>query len=83
MAEVRFAVEREMARTLADVLVRRTHVAYEIEDHGAAAAERVIGVMGELLEWGPERREDELLRWQDETTNTFGVNADGVAELTP
>jgi glycerol-3-phosphate dehydrogenase len=83
MAEVRFAVEREMARSLADVLVRRTHVAFELEDHGASAAERVIDVMGELLEWGAERREDELLRWQDESTNVFGVNADGVAELPP
>ena len=83
MAEVRFAVEREMARTLADVLVRRTHVAYEVEDHGAAAATRVLGMMGELLEWSPERREDEQLRWQDETTNVFGVNAEGVPELTP
>lgn len=83
MAEVRFAVDREMARTVADVLVRRTHVAFEVEDHGEAAAPRVVGVMGELLEWTPERREDELLRWQDETTNVFGVNAEGLAELAP
>ena len=83
MAEVRFAVEREMARTIADVLVRRTHVAFELEDHGVAAAERVAGVMAELLAWTAERREEETLRWQDETTNVFGVNADGVAELTP
>ena len=46
-------------------------------------ADRVLGVMGELLEWSPERREDEQLRWQDETTNVFGVNAEGVPELTP
>lgn len=83
MAEVKFAVEREMARTIADVLVRRTHIAFELEDHGAAAAERIAGVMSELLGWTPERREEEMLRWQDETTNVFGVNAEGIPELTP
>lgn len=74
MAEVRFAVEREMARTVGDVLVRRTHVAFESEDHGAAAAERVAGVMAEMLEWTPERRRAELEQWFSERAAIFGVD---------
>ena len=38
LAEVVYAVESEMAMTLADVLVRRLHIAFEVADHGRAAA---------------------------------------------
>ncbi|HSJ64831.1 MAG TPA: glycerol-3-phosphate dehydrogenase [Gemmatimonadaceae bacterium] len=74
MAEVRWAVEREMARSLGDVLIRRMHVAFEAEDHGAAAAERVAGVMAETLEWTPERRSAELEQWFSERAAIFGVD---------
>jgi glycerol-3-phosphate dehydrogenase len=83
LAEVRFAVERELARSIGDVLVRRTHVAYETEDHGAGAAERVAGMLAEMLEWTPERRADELLRWHWEMSNVFGVTTSAIAALEP
>ena len=83
MAEVRFAVEREMARSLGDVLIRRTHVAFETEDHGAAATERVLGIMAELLEWSAERSDEELARWTDEMTNVFGVGTTNGVPLAP
>jgi glycerol-3-phosphate dehydrogenase len=83
LAEVRFAVEREFARSVGDVLVRRTHVAYETEDHGAGAAERVAGMLAEMLEWTAERRADELSRWQWEMSNVFGVTTTASAALEP
>lgn len=73
MAEVQFAVEREMARSLGDVLVRRMHLAFETEDHGASAAERLLPVMGDLLSWSDERRDAELELWQEEMGNLFGI----------
>jgi glycerol-3-phosphate dehydrogenase len=76
-AEIRFAVEREMARSIGDVLVRRTHVAFETEDHGEEAAARTAGIMADLLEWTPERQDAELERWGLECAMMFGV--DGVA----
>ena len=45
------AVEREMASTLSDVLVRRTHVAFETRDNGRAAARRIAPLMARLLQW--------------------------------
>jgi glycerol-3-phosphate dehydrogenase len=82
-AEVRFAVEREMARSIGDVLVRRTHVAYETEDHGAAAAERVAGMMAEMLEWTAEHRENALRQWHWEMANMFGVSPAPTGLVTP
>jgi glycerol-3-phosphate dehydrogenase len=51
LAEVAHAVEREMASTLSDVLVRRTHVAFETRDNGRAAARRIAPLMARLLQW--------------------------------
>src|SRR5207244_10595087 len=41
IGELRYAVRHEMAYTLADLLVRRTHLAFDTRDHGANSAERV------------------------------------------
>src|SRR5262249_37659073 len=40
-AEVVHAVRRELAQRVEDVLVRRTHLYYELPDHGIEAASRV------------------------------------------
>jgi glycerol-3-phosphate dehydrogenase len=53
--EVDFAVRREMARTLTDVLARRTRIALYAEDRGAGAAEAVARRMARWLRW--DRRE--------------------------
>jgi len=51
--EVDHAVEREMARTLSDVLCRRMRVALYAEDRGASAAPAVAARMAPLLGWSP------------------------------
>jgi glycerol-3-phosphate dehydrogenase len=53
LAEVAHAVERELAASLSDVLVRRTHVAFETRDSGRAAARRIAPMMAALLQWSP------------------------------
>ena len=53
LAEVAHAVERELAASLSDVLVRRTHVAFETRDNGRAAARRIAPMMAALLQWSP------------------------------
>lgn len=64
-AEVAHGVEAEMARTLADVLRRRTDLAFSPcggLDAAAAAAE----VMGGLLGWSAEERERQVHAWSEE-----------------
>jgi glycerol-3-phosphate dehydrogenase len=51
IGEMRYGVRHEMAYTLADLLLRRTHLAFETRDHGTASGERVARGVGELLGW--------------------------------
>ncbi|MGD1996017.1 MAG: glycerol-3-phosphate dehydrogenase/oxidase [Anaerolineae bacterium] len=51
MAEALYAVQHEMALTLSDVLIRRTHVIYEARNGGREQARAVAGVMASRLEW--------------------------------
>jgi glycerol-3-phosphate dehydrogenase len=51
MAEVPYAVHHEMALTLSDVLMRRTHVIHETRDGGLSRALAVAELMAPLLGW--------------------------------
>ncbi|MEO7457657.1 MAG: glycerol-3-phosphate dehydrogenase/oxidase [Gemmatimonadaceae bacterium] len=50
LAELRYAVEGEMARTMGDLLIRRTPIAFETRDHGRDAARRVAPMVAEWLQ---------------------------------
>jgi glycerol-3-phosphate dehydrogenase len=73
VAELLWGVEREMALTLADLLVRRLHVAFEARDHGLAAAPAVARVVAPLLGWNAEHIEAELAAYAREVARMFGV----------
>ena len=51
MAEPLYGVQHEMALTLCDVLVRRTHVIYETRDGGLERARAVAELMAPRLGW--------------------------------
>jgi len=51
MAEVVYGVHHEMAVTLNDVLMRRTHVIYETRSGGVERARAVARLMASRLEW--------------------------------
>ncbi|HEX6536207.1 MAG TPA: glycerol-3-phosphate dehydrogenase [Gemmatimonadaceae bacterium] len=74
VAELHWAVEREMALTLADLLTRRLHVAFETRDHGMAAAPAVARVVAPLLGWRAERIERELASYDREIARMFRVD---------
>ena len=59
-AEVVYAVEREMALRVSDVLIRRLHLFYEDPQHGAGVAANVARKMAELLGWSSTREDDEI-----------------------
>jgi glycerol-3-phosphate dehydrogenase len=50
-AEVLWAVEKELALGLDDVLARRLRLAIETRDHGASVAERAAAIAGDALGW--------------------------------
>ena len=60
MAEALYAVQHEMAVTLSDVLVRRTHVIYEAPDGGLRQARGVSEVMASRLGWDAAEMERQV-----------------------
>ena len=74
-AEVPHAVEEEHAVTLADVLIRRTHIAFETDDNGRAAARRVAPVIAPLLGWTVSAIDRELEAYGAEARRIFSVDA--------
>lgn len=59
-AEVPWAARHELALSVDDVLARRTRLAVELPDRGAAIAPRVAELLGRELDWGPTRQAREV-----------------------
>jgi glycerol-3-phosphate dehydrogenase len=64
-AEVAYAVSREGALHVEDVLMRRTRLFMESADSGVSAAADVAAIMGRLLGWSRRRRGAETRRYLD------------------
>jgi glycerol-3-phosphate dehydrogenase len=73
LAELRWAVKRELAFTLADLLVRRIPIAFETRDHGRAAARRVGPLVGAWLGWDTAELGAELERYDGEVERLFAI----------
>jgi glycerol-3-phosphate dehydrogenase len=59
-AELIHAVRREMALTLSDLLIRRTHVFHAVRGHGMGEAGDVVDLVAGELEWDAGRKAREL-----------------------
>ena len=71
VAEVAHAVERELAATLADMLIRRTHIAFETRDNGRGVARRIAPLMAALLEWSDDEQARQLDAYEREVSAMF------------
>ncbi|GAC1689273.1 MAG: glycerol-3-phosphate dehydrogenase [Gemmatimonadaceae bacterium] len=71
------AVHAEMACTLADILMRRTRIAYETTDHGVAAADRVAALVAGPLAWDTAQQRDAVEEYEREARRVFDVDATG------
>ena len=67
-------VDRELACTLGDLLIRRTKVAFETKDNGRAAARSAAPEMARQLGWSADRAARELDRYDAEVTRIFGID---------
>lgn len=77
LAEIPHAVEREMACTFSDVLVRRTHIAFETRDHGRAIARRIAPLMSVLLNWSDTEQARQLAAYDADVERVFGIDMVG------
>ncbi len=76
-AEIAWAVERELAASLDDLLARRIRLAPMLRDRGEAIAPRVATIAGGLLGWDEDRRVDEVRRYLARARSEFGVPVPG------
>jgi glycerol-3-phosphate dehydrogenase len=75
MAEVPHAIAHEWACTLSDVLIRRTHIAFETRDHGRSAARRIAPLMGIALGWSEEQQHRAVAEYDGDATRIFSIDA--------
>lgn len=73
LGELRWCARHEMAFTLADLLVRRMHLAFETRDHGIEVAEHAAAAVAGVLGWDATRQAAEVERYADEVGRVFGV----------
>ena len=55
-AEIEYAASHEGARSVDDVISRRTRIAFESNDHGVNIATEVAAIIGSVLGWGAKER---------------------------
>jgi glycerol-3-phosphate dehydrogenase len=71
-SDVALAATEEMAVTIADVMVRRTHLAFELSDHGVSGARRVAAIMAEFLGWNEATIEKRIAEYDGDAQRIFG-----------
>ncbi len=72
-AEVTWAARHELALSLDDMLARRTRLAQELPDRGAAIAPRVAELLGTELGWGETRRAREVEAYLEMARREYSV----------
>jgi glycerol-3-phosphate dehydrogenase len=83
-AEALYAVTHEGARSLEDVLARRTRISFEAADGGRAAAPVVARLVGDALGWAPSRARDEVDAFGSRTdADRAAIGASGAADVAP
>ncbi len=73
--ELRWAVESAHARTLADLLIRRTKLAFETPDHAMRVAPAVAEYVAPQLGWEGAARQAAVDEYAAEVDRIFGVDA--------
>ena len=73
--QVVYAVLNEGACTLADVLVRRTHLAFELRDQARAIAPLVANLIAPHLGWTPAGVSAAVREWEREAERLFAIVA--------
>lgn len=75
LGELRWCARHELAFTLADLLVRRMHLAFETRDHGIAIAPRAAAAVADILGWDAHRQAAEVERYAAEVKRVFRVES--------
>ena len=72
-AHLVYGVSVEMAQTLSDLLIRRTHLAFETRDHGLSVAHRAAEIVAPLLSWSGETKSARVREYERDVERMFGI----------
>ena len=72
-AEVAWAVDRELAMSLDDLLARRLRLVQELRDRGEGIATRVAAIAGARLGWDAERQAREVREYLEQAHREYDV----------
>jgi glycerol-3-phosphate dehydrogenase len=72
-AHLVYAVKSEMAQTLSDLLIRRTHIAFETRDHGLSAATGAAEIVGPLLGWTDDTKTTRIREYGEDVGRMFAI----------
>jgi len=73
-ADIVYGVECEQAFTLSDLLMRRTHLAFETRDAGTSVAPRVAEIVAPLLDWDAAAMQRAIDDYVRDAERVFGVD---------
>lgn len=73
-AQMMYGVEQEMAMTLGDLLIRRTHLAFELPDQARSIAPKVAAIVSPLSGWTPSDQASAIDHFAKEVQRTFGFS---------
>ena len=73
-ADLVYGVEREMAMTLSDLLIRRTHIAFETRDHGRSVASRAAEIVAPLLDWDEATKRARISEYNADVERIFSIS---------
>ena len=66
-------VQQEMAQTLSDLLIRRTHLAFETRDHGLSVAARAADIVAPLLGWNASQKAERIRAFGADVARIFAI----------
>ncbi len=72
-AHLIYGVKAEMAQTLSDLLIRRTHLAFETRDHGLNVAPRAARIVAPLLGWNEETTSARVREYERDVERMFTI----------
>jgi glycerol-3-phosphate dehydrogenase len=73
--ELRYCVSRELALTIGDLFIRRTHLAFETRDHAIEEAPTAAAAVARVLGWDAAAQRQQIDAYSKEAENTFRIDA--------
>ena len=74
VGELRYSARHELALTLGDLLIRRTHLAFETRDHAMSIAPRIAEAIAPVIGWNEAARACAVCNYASEVERIFAID---------